>query len=119
MRAIRGAITVEENTKDAIGKATRELLRSMMRENQLTTDDIISVIFTITSDLNAVFPAATAREMTGWNYIPMLCALEMDVPGSLSKCIRILIHADITADQRDIHHVYLGDAVRLRPDLYE
>jgi chorismate mutase len=119
MRGIRGAITVEKNTKEAIGRATRELLQAMMRANNLTVEDIISVMFTLTNDLNAEYPAAAAREMAGWNYVPMLCTAEADVPGSLGRCIRVLMLADIKAGQRDIQHIYLGDAVKLRPDLKE
>lgn len=117
MRGIRGAITVNENTEEAIGKATRKLLRAMMSENNITTGDIVSVMFTLTSDLNAAFPAACARKMQGWNYIPMLCAQEVDVPGSMSGCIRVLMHANIGVGQREVKHVYLDDAVKLRPDL--
>ncbi len=119
MRGIRGAITVEENSARAIGRATRELLQAMMEANNVRVEDIISVFFTLTSDLNAAFPAATAREMPGWNRIPMLCAVEVDVPGSLGRCIRVLMLADINLGQREIKHVYLREAAKLRPDLGE
>ncbi|SFF94688.1 chorismate mutase [Desulfotomaculum arcticum] len=119
MRGIRGAISVEKNTREAMGKATKKLLLAVMDENKLKAEDIISVTFTLTKDLNAAFPAACARELPGWNYIPMLCAVEVDVPGSLSSCLRVLVHADIEAGQREVKHVYLDEAVRLRPDLKE
>lgn len=117
MRGIRGAITVGENTEEAIGEATRRLLRAMMQENNISTGDIISVLFTMTSDLNAAFPATCARKMQGWNFIPMLCAAEVDVPGSMRGCIRVLMHAEMDAGQREVKHVYLDGAVELRPDL--
>ena len=117
MRGIRGAISVENNTLEAIGEATKKLLLAVMDENKLKAEAIISVTFTLTKDLNAAFPAACARELPGWNYIPMLCAVEVDVPGSLQSCLRVLIHADIKVEQREVKHVYLDQAVKLRPDL--
>ncbi|WP_027363395.1 chorismate mutase [Desulfotruncus alcoholivorax] len=117
MRGIRGAISVENNTQEAIGAATKRLLRAVMDENRLKTEDIISVTFTLTKDLNAAFPAACAREMPGWNYIPMLCAVEVDVPGSLNRVLRVLVLADIKAGQREVKHIYLDKAEKLRPDL--
>lgn len=117
MRGIRGAITVKENTQIAIGEATRELLRAMISGNNIKIEDIVSIQFTTTSDLDASFPAASARKMTGWNYVPMLCTVEMNVPGSLSRCIRVLMLVNIKVGQRDIKHIYLKDAVKLRQDL--
>ena len=117
MRGIRGAISVERNTREAIGEATKRLLTAIMDENRITTADIVSVTFTLTRDLNAAFPASCAREMPGWNYIPMLCAVEVDVPGSLDMVLRVLLLADIKAGQREVKHVYLDKAVKLRPDL--
>lgn len=117
MRGIRGAISVNKNTQEAISEATQRLLLAVMEENKLKAEDIISVTFTLTKDLNAAFPAACARELPGWNYIPMLCAVEVDVPGSLNSCLRVLVHADIKTGQREVKHVYLDKAVRLRPDL--
>lgn len=117
MRGIRGAVNVPENTAAAIGEATRKLVLAMMRENNIDTGDIISVMFTMTRDLDAAFPAATAREIPGWNLVPMLCAVEVDVPGSLGRCIRVLMLANTIKDQQDIKHIYLGEAVSLRPDI--
>jgi len=117
MRGIRGAVNVPENTAAAIGEATRKLLLAMMLENEADTKDIVSVMFTMTKDLNAAFPAASARQIKGWNLVPMLCAEEVDVPGSMGKCIRVLMLANTNKNQRDIKHVYLGEAVKLRPDL--
>ncbi|MBU6428339.1 MAG: chorismate mutase [Cyanobacteria bacterium REEB65] len=116
MRAIRGATTVEGNTRDAILSATADLLGEIVAANGLTTDDLVSVLFTMTSDLDAVFPAEAARQL-GWSLIPLLCASEIPVPGSLPHCIRVLVHVDSTKPQSALCHVYLRDAAQLRPDL--
>jgi chorismate mutase len=115
-RGIRGAITVERNSAGEIVTATRELLEAIIRENELDPEDITSAFFTVTQDLNAEFPATAAREM-GWKYVPLLCATEIDVPGRLEKCIRILVHVNTSKSQRDLKHIYLKEAVKLRLDL--
>lgn len=115
-RGIRGAITVERNSAGEIVTATRELLEAIIRENELDPEDITSAFFTVTQDLNAEFPASAAREM-GWKYVPLLCATEIDVPGRLEKCIRILVHVNTSKSQRDLKHIYLREAVKLRLDL--
>ncbi|MHB8171327.1 MAG: chorismate mutase [Thermincolia bacterium] len=116
VRGIRGAITAHENTKESIMEATRELLLAVVRENEVDTEDIASIVFTVTADLKADFPASAAREL-GWTYVPLLCATEIDVPGSIGKAIRVLVHVNTTKKQDEIKHVYLGDAVSLRKDL--
>lgn len=118
VRAIRGAITVEANTPEDIISSTKELLIEIMERNDLKLDEIISIIFTTTSDLNAGFPAAAAREL-GWKYVPLLCAREIDVPGSLKKCVRVLMHVNTQKSQEEINHVYLKGAKCLRTDLSE
>jgi chorismate mutase len=115
-RGVRGAITVVDNTAEAILDATRELLSTMIEANQIEPDDIGSVFFTTTSDLNAEYPAVAARQF-GWEHVALLCSHEMDVPHGLKRCLRILILWNTTRAARDIHHVYLRDAERLRPDL--
>ena len=115
-RGVRGAITVEENTAVAIKSAAWALLESIVAANALNVADIASVIFTATSDLNAVYPAVVAREM-GWVDTPLLCMQEMAVQGSLPRCIRVLLHWNTDRAQADIHHVYLGEARALRPDI--
>ena len=115
-RGIRGAITVEENTADAILAATHILLEQIIAANELIIDDIASVIFTATPDLDAVCPAVAAREM-GWGHTPLLCMQEMVVPGSLPQCIRVLIHWNTTRAPKEIKHVYLRAAQKLIPDL--
>ncbi|NPV26310.1 MAG: chorismate mutase [Firmicutes bacterium] len=117
-RGIRGAITVEENTDHCIKSATRELLVNLVEENQITPEDIVSIIFTVTKDLNAAFPAAAARDL-GWRHVPLLCCTEIDVPGAMARCVRVLLHVNTTRTQEEIKHVYLKDAVRLRQDLFE
>ncbi len=115
-RGVRGATTVEGNTKEAILKATRQLLALMIRRNGIQPQDVGSAIFTLTKDLNAEFPALAARQM-GWLEVPLLCGYEVDVPGSLKLCVRILVHWNTNKEQNEIHHVYIHDAVSLRPDL--
>lgn len=117
-RGIRGATTVEANDPAAITAATRQLLERMVDANSLSVDNIASVTFTATPDLDAAYPARAAREI-GWVKIPLLCVQEMNVAGSLPRCIRVLVHwnTDLRPDQ--IHHVYLGRARTLRPDLVE
>lgn len=115
-RGVRGATTVETNTKEAILKATRQLLALIIRRNGIETKDVASAIFTVTRDLNAEFPALAARQM-GWLDVPLLCGYEVEVPGSLMSCVRILLHWNTSRSQTDIHHVYIHDAIALRPDL--
>ena len=115
-RGIRGATTADENTRESILEATHELLMHLIEANSLSADDIASVIFSTTPDLNAVFPAVAAREL-GWLHTALLCAHEMAVPGSLSKCIRVLIHWNTTRRLDEIVHVYIRGAQVLRPEL--
>lgn len=116
VRGIRGATTVENDDKDEIIEATRELLEEICRQNQFSTEDIASAVFTVTHELTAAFPAEAPRKYLEWNLVPMVCATEIPVPGSLSKCIRVLIHVNTTKRQDEIHHVYLRRAVTLRRD---
>ena len=115
-RGIRGAITVETNTENAILSATRTLLEQIVAANELIIGDIASVTFTATADLDAVYPAVAAREM-GWTHTPLLCMQELAIRGSLPRCIRVLIHWNTERAPDEIHHVYLGEARKLRPDL--
>ena len=116
-RGVRGATTVESDTKENVLFATRELLEAILRaNNDLRTDDIASAIFTVTEDITSAYPALGARQ-TGWDSVPMLCACEIPVEGSLPLCIRVLIHWCTNKSQSEINHVYLRGAVRLRPDL--
>jgi chorismate mutase len=115
-RGVRGATTVESNSRDAILRATRQLLALMIRRNGIQSADVASAIFTLTRDLNAEFPALAARQL-GWLEVPLLCGYELEVPGSLGKCVRILVHWNTEKPQTEIQHIYIHDAVSLRPDL--
>lgn len=116
VRGVRGATTVEVDSRNEILKATRELLALMIRLNGIEPEAVCSAIFSTTIDLNAEFPALAARQL-GWFEVPMLCTHEVNVPGSLSHCIRILLHWNTEKAQKDIQHVYIKNAIRLRPDL--
>jgi chorismate mutase len=116
-RGLRGATTVEEDSSSEIGKATIELLKRMLAENKILEDDIASVIFTLTHDLTAEFPAKIARLELNWDDIPMICTQEVPVPGSLPMCIRVLILVNTTLEKNEIRHMYMRGARKLRPDL--
>lgn len=116
IRGIRGATTAPANTAEAILKATRELLTAIVDENRVETDEISAVLFTCTGDLTAAFPAEAGRTL-GWNDVPLITAREIDVPGALPRCIRVLIFWNTSLSQEEVAHVYLRDAESLRPDL--
>jgi chorismate mutase len=113
---IRGAINVENNTETAILAAARQLLQEVITQNQINPADLAAAIFTVTKDLNAAYPARAAREL-GWNHVPLMCMQEMDVPGSLPSCLRVLLLWNSEKNINQIQHVYLGSARALRPDL--
>jgi chorismate mutase len=114
-RGVRGATTAKANTAEEILKASRQLLALMVRQNGIEPEDVASVIFTTTPDLNAEFPALAARQL-GWYDAALLCVHELDVPGSLRRCIRILLHWNTDRPADEIVHVYVQEAVNLRPD---
>ncbi len=114
--SIRGAITVEENSRECILENTKILLNEIIKSNNLNTEDIISVIFTATKDIDAVYPAVAAREI-GIVSAGLMCAQEMYVKDSLKMCIRILVNLNYDLKQKDVRHIYMKDAVKLRPDL--
>ena len=118
LRAIRGAITVERDVPELVYAATRELLSEIVARNGVDLDHIISVIFTVTPDLTSAFPAMAARSM-GWLDVPLLCTMEIPVPGAMGHCIRVLLHVESDRKRSAIQHVYLGDAQSLRPDISE
>jgi len=117
-RGVRGAITVEENTAGAIWSATAELLQALIAANGIEEDDVASVIFSCTPDLNAAYPAKAARDL-GWRQVALMGCVEMDVPGGVPRCIRVLIHWNTSKPAGDIRHCFLRGAVVLRPDLVE
>lgn len=116
VRAIRGAITVESNTADEIIDGTKMLLEEIAKANFLVQDDAISIIFSSTKDLNATFPAVAARQL-GWTEVSLMCTNEIEVPGSLEKCIRVILHINTEKSNKEIKHIYLKGAKILRPDL--
>lgn len=119
VRGIRGATTVEVDRPDIIIAATQEVLVAMMQANpSLRSEEIASAFFTVTDDLVSVHPAQAARQI-GWIAVPMLCAREIPVPGSLARCIRVLLHWNTDSEQKAIKHIYLHEAVALRPDLVD
>jgi chorismate mutase len=113
MKGIRGAASVADNTPEAISSTTRVLLEEICRQNDLSSDEIVSAIFTLTPDLNASFPAAAARQL-GWVEVPLLCAQEIPVPDALPGIVRVLL---LVSRDGPVQHVYQGDARKLRPDL--
>ncbi|MCX7601427.1 MAG: chorismate mutase [Meiothermus sp.] len=116
-RGVRGAITVEEDSREAILSATRELLQKMLEANQITDFDTIgAMIFTLTDDLRAAFPAEAARQL-GMQMVPLINSREIPVPGALPRVIRVMMLWNTDLPQKQVKHVYLREAVRLRPDL--
>ena len=117
VRGLRGAINVDENSANCILEATRELLSELLRANGIEDfGEIASAQFTTTTDLNAAFPAEAAREL-GMRQVPLLCGTEIAVPGSMPRCIRVLLHLNTEKPQSEMAHVYLRDARNLRPDV--
>ena len=117
IRGIRGAITITADETEQVLSATQELLTSILEANPaLLTEDIASALFTVTEDITSTYPALAARQI-GWDQVPMMCTREIPVPGGLTLCIRVLIHWNTELEQSVIQHVYLRDAVKLRPDL--
>jgi chorismate mutase len=114
-RGIRGAVTVDHNDREEILVATTELLKLMVHENNVRIEDIASISFTLTDDLDAVFPALAARQI-GWKEVPLICMREIPVPNSLSKCIRVLLLVNTILNASEIQHIYMRNAVSLRPE---
>ena len=116
VKAIRGATQSAANSPEAIGAATRELLGQMLAANSIPVSEVISVIFTVSPDLNAAFPASAAREV-GFDETPLLCAVEIGVPGALERAIRILMHCNLPSQSSKTSHIYLHGAKSLRTDI--
>ncbi|QGH34790.1 chorismate mutase [Gracilibacillus salitolerans] len=119
IRGIRGATTVKNNDADEIIQVTREMIEAMASENDIDPETIASVMISVTPDLNATFPAKALRLIDGWKYVPVMCMPEINVPGSLPKCIRVMMTVNTSKNQKEIEHIYLNDAIKLRPDLIE
>ena len=116
VRGIRGAITVTEDKAAEILQATSELLKEIINQNDLSPEDIASIIFTTTADLKSAFPAEAARAID-LHLVPLMCSQEIEVPGSIPLCIRLLLHVNTNKSQAEICHIYLRDAAKLRKDL--
>lgn len=114
-RGVRGATTADANTAEAILSATRELLALLVERNDLALDDIASAFFTVSEDLDAAYPALAARQL-GWHEVALLCAREIPVPGGLGRCVRVLLHVNTERELGEIRHVYLREAIVLRPN---
>ncbi len=117
VRGVRGATTVRENSRPEIMDATEELLDEMIAANDIAPKDIAAVYFTLTSDLNAEFPAVAARERLNWNLVPLINSIEIDRPGSMRKCVRVMLFLNTDKSQDEIRHIYLREAVVLRADI--
>ncbi|WP_078553277.1 chorismate mutase [Bacillus alkalicellulosilyticus] len=117
IRGIRGAITVPKDDEGLILAATEKLVLEIISQNNLQAEDVAHALITVTHDLHSTFPAKVLRNIEGWRYVPVMCSLEIPVPNSLEKCIRILLTVNTTKGQEDISHVYLENATILRPDL--
>ena len=116
VRGLRGATTVEADTVAQVTERSQELLREVMARNELGEDDIVSIVFTATPDVTSMFPATAVREI-GFGAVPLLCAAEIAVPGSMPRCIRVLLHVYTARSRAELHHVYLHGAQGLRDDL--
>ncbi|ARI77254.1 chorismate mutase [Halobacillus mangrovi] len=117
IRGIRGATTVENNEAKEIISRSVDLLQEMVKENDIKPDDVASVFFTVTGDINDTFPAKSLRELEGWTYVPVMCMTEIPVPGSLPLCIRVMVTVNTDKEQKEVKHIYHYEARQLRPDL--
>jgi chorismate mutase len=117
IRGVRGAITVNKNQEEEIISSTEELLEKMIEENQIDPNSVASIFISATEDITAAFPAKALRKLKGWTYVPVMCMSEIPVPNSMKMCIRIMMHINTKTDQDKLIHVYLKDAIVLRPDL--
>ncbi len=116
-RGIRGATTVNHNEESEILRETVLLLREIVEHNDVIAEDICSVWITMTTDLDATFPARAIREIEGWEMVPLMCSVEIPVKGSLPQCIRLMVQVNTDKTQKEIRHIYLNEAKKLRPDL--
>ena len=119
IRGVRGATTVEENSQEEIMANTRELVLEMIEKNNIVASDVTSAIVTVTTDLNAGFPARSIREMPGWKYVPVMCMQEIEVPNGLPRCIRVMMTVNTNIEQDQVKHIYQREAKTLRPDLLD
>lgn len=117
IRGLRGATTIESDKQELVWEATAQLVQQMVQVNRIDVEMIASVTISTTPDITSAFPAKAVRTIDGWQFVPIMCMHEMDVAGALPLCIRVLMHVNTEITQREIQHIYLNDAVKLRPDL--
>ncbi|MGM8365346.1 chorismate mutase [Virgibacillus sp. W0181] len=117
IRGVRGATTVKQNEENEMMDNTRKLVQEMISVNDIDVQSISHILISVTKELNAGFPAKSIREMDGWNFVPVMCMQEIDVPGSLPNCIRVMMVINTEQTQEAIRHIFQNEAVRLRPDL--
>lgn len=117
IRGIRGATTIVANEAQLVDEATTELLQEIIKRNDFDVEDVSSVIVTTTTDITSAFPAKAVRTYDAWDLVPVMCMHEMNVEGALPLCIRLLVNVETMKSQKEIAHVYLNEAVKLRPDL--
>ncbi len=116
VRAIRGAIQLDADEREHLLASTRELVSAVLAQNAITPEHLISIVFTVTADLRSEFPALAAREL-GMGDVPLLCTVEIDVPGAMPRVVRLMAHAEMDVPRGEVQHVYLRGAVGLRRDL--
>lgn len=116
-RGMRGATTVTKNEENEILNNTKLLFEEMVEKNDVKPESVSHIFVSATKDINDCFPAKAIREIEDWTYTPVMCMTEINVPGSLARCIRIMLIANTDKDQQDIKHIFQNDAVQLRPDL--
>ena len=119
IRGVRGATTVIKNSEHEIMLETESVVKSMVSANDIKPEDVSHIFFSVTSDLNAAFPAKAIRQLDKWTYVPVMCMQEIDVPNSLEKCIRVMMVTNTEKKQEEIEHIFHNEAVKLRPDLIE
>ncbi len=118
VRALRGATTVDVDTEEQVGERTRTLVTAMLERNEVSKDQLISILFTATDDIHSIFPATAARQL-GLGDVPLICARELDIVGAMPRCIRVMVHLETDRSRDQLHHVYLEGARGLRDDLPE
>lgn len=117
IRGVRGAVTIESDDAQLVLQETTHLMQEIIIANDIDPEDVASVIVSTTPDIVSAFPAKAVRTLKNWSYVPVMCMHEMNVPGALPLCIRVLVHVNTEVNQEKIQHIYLNDAVKLRPDL--
>lgn len=119
VRGLRGATTVQQDEAEQVLEATATLVQEMIKENDVPVEHIISVLISTTPDIQSTFPAKAVRTIDGWKYVPVMCTHEMDVPGAMPLCIRVLMQVNSSLTQQEVVHIYQNEAIKLRPDLQQ